>query len=104
MPRARGKYRAWAAQPAERMPPFLLVSEASSLVLIAPFAKRPRGPTPEETALVRTVARRLVPNLPADRPLWIDPHDGTATPAALGEGQLRRRLIDNASFNVRTAA
>jgi hypothetical protein len=100
MPRARGKYRAWAAQPAERTPPFLLIREASILVLIAPFAKRPHGPTPEEVALAQTVARRLVIDLPAG-PHWINPSDGTATPAVLGEGQLRRRMIDNASFNVR---
>jgi hypothetical protein len=31
------------------------------------------------------------------------PHDGTETLAALGEGHIRRRLIDNASFNVRLA-
>jgi hypothetical protein len=103
MPRARGKYRAWAAQPVERTPPFLLMREASSLVLIAPFAKRPRGPTPAELELVGMVARRLAPDLPADRPLWIDPSDGTATPAAIGEEQLRRRMIDCASFNVRMA-
>jgi hypothetical protein len=33
--------------------------------------------------------------------VWIDAYDGTATPAVIGEGQLRRRLVDNASFDVR---
>jgi hypothetical protein len=63
-------------------------------------AERPRGPTPEETTLPKRVARRLVLDLPGGA-RWIDPREGTATPAALGEGQLRRRLIDHASFDVR---
>jgi len=99
---ARGKYRAFAELPPERVPPFLLVLPPNSLglVLIAPFRKRKSGPSPQEVALVRAVAGRLVGNLPAG-PCWVDPRDGSMTPAAIGADQVRRRLIDDASFDVR---
>jgi len=101
MSRPRSKYTKFASIPPERMPPFLLTLDGADLVLIAPFPKRPRGPTPDEVALVRTVAGHLR-NIPAPgrRPVWIDPRDGTATPAAIGEGQIRRKLFDCASFDV----
>ena len=100
MPRPRTKYRAWAPTPAERSPPFLLVHDGAELVLIAPFAKRPRGPAPHEAAIVRAVAEHLSKQPTARGPVWIDPATGTMTPAMIGGGQLQRRLVDNASFGV----
>ena len=100
MARPRGKYTQWAPPPVGRTPPFLLVREGAGLVLLTPFRKRRRGLTPGEAALVRTIAERLAED---DMPVgicWIDPQDGTATAAQIGEGQLRRRLIDDASFSV----
>lgn len=102
MSRPRCKYRQFAPIPPDRMPPFLLTPDGADLVLIAPFPKRPHGLTPSEAALVQAVAGHLrkVP-VPGRGSVWIDPRDGTTTPAAIGEPQIRRRLIDNASFNVR---
>ena len=98
MARPRGKYSTLSAPaPAERTPPFLLTLDGPDLVLIAPFPKRPRGPTPGEAALVQAVTEQL-----RNFSVWIDPRDGTATPATIGEGQLQRRMLDCASFNVRT--
>ena len=99
----RGKYTQWAPPPAARIPPFLLARDGDELVLIAPFARRRRGPTQAEAAIVTTVAGHLRTLSPVRGPVWIDPHDGHVTPAAIGEGQLRRRLVDCASFGVRLA-
>lgn len=98
------QWRYKAPMPVGRVAPFLLVphpEDGTDLVLIAPFAKRRRGPTSDENAVVQAVAGHLRKIPVPDGSLWIDPRDGTATPAAIGEGQVRRRLIDNASFNVR---
>jgi hypothetical protein len=74
----------------------------AGLVLIAPFPKRAHGLTPAEVALVQAVAGHLRNRSTApDGPCWIDASTGSTTPAAIGEGQLRRRLIDCASFEVR---
>jgi hypothetical protein len=96
MARSHGKIR---ANPSERTPPFLLARDgAGAAVLIAPFPKRRRGPTPEELTIVQAVAEHLRSLPPQLRgAAWIDTCDGTVTPAAIGEGQLRRRLTDNAS-------
>jgi len=59
--------------------------------------------SPENVLLVKTVASRLSPNLPAGC-FWITVPDGRATPAAIAIPQLRRRMLDCASFNVRSAA
>jgi hypothetical protein len=55
-----------------------------------------------QRAIVKEVAKRLR-KLSASHSVWIDSRDGTVTPAAIGEGQLRRRLIDNVSFSLRPA-
>ena len=102
MARPRGKYWQWAPTPQERIPPFLLTrQDDGNTVLITPFAKRRGGLTSEEAAQVQTVAEHLRNLAPARGSVWIDVHTGAATAAAIGEGQLRRRLIDCASFNVR---
>jgi hypothetical protein len=86
--------------PVARTPPFLLAADADGApILICPFRKRKSGPSREEMALVRSVAGRLE-RLPGG-PVWIDPRDGSMTPAAIGADQVRRRLIDDASFTVR---
>ena len=99
MARSREKYSTLSAPaPQDRTPPFLLTLDGPDLVLIAPFPKRPRGPTPGEAALVHEVAGHL-----RNLSLWIDARDGTATLASIGEGQLQRRMLDCASFNLRMA-
>jgi len=99
MGRPRTKFRAWAELPAERTPPFLL-HDGADLVLISPFAKRVR-PSASEVALVQTVAGHLRSLTKSCGSVWIDPETGRTTPAAIGEGQVRRKLFDCASFNVR---
>jgi hypothetical protein len=87
-------------QPRDRTPPFVLLRQAENDILITPFSKRSKGPSPDETALVKSVAHLLVRNLPAGC-FWIDARDSSATPAILAVSQLRRRLIDYASFHIR---
>ena len=101
------QWRHASAMPIERLPPFLLVPQPAddprlAGILIAPFPRRSRGLTPDEAALLQAVSGHLR-NLPGQPrgPVWIDAHTGAATAAAIGEGQLRRRLIDCATFNVR---
>ena len=95
-----GRYRGPAP---ERTPPFLLVPDGGGLVLVTPFPKKRIGLTPEQRAIVQDVGSRLR-TLSAPRgSVWIDPNDGRVTPAAIGEGQLRRRLFDCACFSVRSA-
>jgi hypothetical protein len=53
--------------------------------------------------LVKNVAQSLPRDLPAGC-FWFDPRDGRATPAAIAVPQLRRRMLDCATFNVRLAA
>jgi hypothetical protein len=78
--------------------PFLLTrTDDGALVLIAPFGRRPRGPSAAEAALVRAVAGHL-----KNLQVWVDPITGAASQATIGPAQLERRMIDNASFNVRT--
>jgi hypothetical protein len=98
MARPHGKFR---PPPIERMPPFLLLPDGETLVLVSPFPKRRAGPTPEQRAIVQEMAKRLR-NLSAPRgSVWIDPRDGRVTPAAIDAGQIRRRLFDCACFSVR---
>jgi hypothetical protein len=78
--------------------PFLLVRDGAGLVLIAPFHKRKSGPTAAEAALIKTVSRHV-----RGLKIWIDPASGAATSATIGDGQLQRRLLDCASFNVQMA-
>jgi hypothetical protein len=70
------------------------------VVLIAPFAKRAR-PSASGVALVQTVAGHLRSLTKSCGSVWIDPETGRTTPAAIGPGQVRRKLFDCASFNVR---
>jgi hypothetical protein len=101
MATARGRWTRSAPQPEGRTPPFVLVRDEGDEadVLIAPFAIRPSGPTAAEVESVKAVASRLVRDLPAGS-YWIA-QDGTATRAMIEPGQLRRRLTDCASFDVR---
>ena len=100
MGRPRGKYAAFAELPAGRTPPFLLIRDGADVVLIAPFAKRAR-PSASGVALVQTVAGHLRSLTKSCGSVWIDPETGRTTPAAIGPGQVRRKLFDCASFNVR---
>jgi hypothetical protein len=84
-----------------RIPPFVLLRQVEGDVLIAPFSRG--GLSPENALLVKTVASRLARDLPAGC-FWVDAQDGRATPAAIGIKQLRRRIHENASFNVRASA
>jgi hypothetical protein len=90
-----------APVPLDRLPPFLLLRQADGDVLIAPFPRN--GMSPEAEAVVKTVARGLTRDLPAGC-WWVDPRDGRTTPAAIAEPQLKRRMLDCATFNVRVAA
>ena len=103
MPRAAGRYRAHAALPPERSAPFLLTRDGDDLVLITPFASRRSGLAPAEVALTRDVVAHLRGLATPGSPIWIDPTSGAVIPASIGEGQLRRRLNDCASFEVRMA-
>jgi hypothetical protein len=105
--RARARYGSpdglrhrFAAPPVPSLP-FLLVIEAGGAVLIAPFAKRQNGLSRDEADRLKTVVARLRGLPPPGSVVWIDPQDGTATPASIGEGQLRRRMVDNASVSLR---
>ena len=80
-------------------PAGLLLRQVDGDLLIAPFRKRPAGPSPAETALVETVAQRLARDLPAGC-FWIDPRDGRASPASIAVPQLQRRLLDDAWFRL----
>jgi hypothetical protein len=77
----------------------MLFREAGGDVL-TPFPRD--GVSPETAVLVKTVAQSLKRDLPAGC-YWVDPQDGLATPAAIAIPQLRRRLLDCASFNVRVS-
>jgi hypothetical protein len=97
----RQPLRHQAPAPAERIPPFVLLRQIDGDILIAPF---PRDAlSPEAAVLVKAVAQNLKRDLPAGC-FWVDPRDGRATPAAIAVPQLRRRMLDCASFNVRSAA
>lgn len=56
MGRPHGKFR---EPPVERTPPFLLVPDGETLVLVSPFPKRRAGPTLEQRAIVQAKAKRL---------------------------------------------
>ena len=88
-----------APHPPERTPPFLLAERDGAVLLIAPFTRRPRGPTAAEVATVEVVAAHLAGGLPAP-PCWIG-CDGSVTAATIGEGQITRRLIECAWFPVK---
>ena len=92
-----------APAPSERIPPFVLMRQLDGDVLIAPFAKRAGGLSPSENVMVQAVAQRLARDLPAGC-WWVDPQNGRATSATIAIPQLRRRLLDCASFTVRSAA
>jgi hypothetical protein len=94
----RQPLRHQAPPPAERVPPFILVREIAGDVLLTPYPRN--AMTPEATVLVKAVVHSLKRDLPAGC-YWVDPSDGRATPATLAVPQLRRRLEDCASYNVR---
>jgi len=100
----RAKYHTLAPAPSLTAPFVLIRSAAapSAGILVTPFPRRRQGPTDAEAARVEAVAARLVGDRrPSTGTFWIDPATGVATPASIGEGQLRRKLTDCASFTVR---
>ncbi len=90
-----------APPPVGRVPPFVLIRQLDGDVLLSPFPRD--GLSAEAAILVKAVAVRLARDLPAGV-FWVDAQDGRATPATIAVPQLKRRLLDNASFNVRSAA
>jgi hypothetical protein len=90
--------RRLAPLPAGRAP-YLLVPDPDALLLVCPTRKKRGGPSPQELELARSIIARL-PSLP-EGPAWIDPATGRITAATIGAEQVRRRLIDDVSFNVR---
>jgi hypothetical protein len=99
----REPLRSDAPAPVGRVPPFVLMRSFDGDVLIAPFPRREGGPSPNEAAIARSVACSLARDLPAGC-WWVDVRSGSATPAAIAIPQLKRRLLDCASFNLRAAA
>jgi hypothetical protein len=66
--------------------------------LITPFPAREGGPTPDETAAILAMQRRLALSPVA---VWINPRDGRLTPATIETDLLRARASANTTVRLR---